>query len=47
MIQAIHELQDAGDVWKIERLDCREECEKIVTSAHPRLREELCGRNSK
>jgi myo-inositol catabolism protein IolC len=47
MIQAIHELQDAGDVWKIEGLDRREDCEKIVTSAHPRLREELCGRNSK
>jgi myo-inositol catabolism protein IolC len=37
MAQAIHELQDAGveaDVWKIEGLDRREDCEKIVTSAH-------------
>lgn len=36
MAQAIHELQDAGveaDVWKIEGLDRREDCEKIVASA--------------
>jgi len=35
MVQAIHELQDKGieaDVWKIEGLDRREDCEKIVTA---------------
>jgi 5-dehydro-2-deoxygluconokinase len=36
MVQAIHELQDAGvepDVWKIEGLDSREDCEKVVAAA--------------
>lgn len=36
MVGAIHELQDAGvepDVWKIEGLDQREDCEKIVEVA--------------
>jgi 5-dehydro-2-deoxygluconokinase len=36
MVQAIHELQDAGvepDLWKIEGLDRREDCEKMVTAA--------------
>jgi myo-inositol catabolism protein IolC len=36
MVQAIHELQDAGveaDVWKIEGLDRREDCEKVVSAA--------------
>lgn len=36
MVQAIQQLQDAGvepDVWKIEGLDCREDCEKIVATA--------------
>jgi myo-inositol catabolism protein IolC len=36
MVQTIHELQDAGveaDVWKIEGLDRREDCAKIVTAA--------------
>jgi myo-inositol catabolism protein IolC len=36
MVQAIEELQDAGvepDVWKIEGLDRREDCEKIVAAA--------------
>ncbi len=36
MIQAIEQLQDGGaepDVWKIEGLDLREDCEKIVTAA--------------
>src|SRR5215510_14094487 len=36
MVQAIHELQDAGvepDVWKVEGLDRREDCEKIVAAA--------------
>jgi myo-inositol catabolism protein IolC len=37
MARAIEELQDAGveaDVWKIEGLDRREDCEKIVEVAH-------------
>jgi myo-inositol catabolism protein IolC len=36
MAQAIHELQDAGveaDVWKIEGLDERDDCRKIVEAA--------------
>jgi myo-inositol catabolism protein IolC len=36
MAEAIQELQDAGvepDVWKIEGLDRREDCERIVTVA--------------
>src|SRR5215831_3252145 len=36
MARAIEELQDAGvepDVWKIEGLDRREDCEKIVAAA--------------
>src|SRR5262249_32318225 len=36
MVQAIHELQDAGveaDVWKIEGLNRREDCENIVAAA--------------
>lgn len=36
MIQAIHQLQDAGveaDVWKIEGLDRRDDCVKIVAAA--------------
>jgi 5-dehydro-2-deoxygluconokinase len=36
MVQAIRELQEAGveaDVWKIEGLDRREDCEKIVSIA--------------
>jgi myo-inositol catabolism protein IolC len=36
MVQAIHELQDAGveaDVWKIEGIDRKEDCEKIVAVA--------------
>ena len=36
MVQAIHQLQDAGvepDVWKIEGLDRREDCERIVAGA--------------
>ena len=36
MVQAIMQLQDAGvepDVWKIEGLDRREDCEKIVAAA--------------
>ena len=37
MVEAIKELQDAGvepDVWKIEGLDRREDCEEIVSAAH-------------
>jgi myo-inositol catabolism protein IolC len=37
MVKAIQELQDAGveaDVWKIEGLDLREDCEKVVAAAH-------------
>jgi myo-inositol catabolism protein IolC len=36
MVQAIEELQDTGvepDVWKIEGLDRREDCEKVVAAA--------------
>jgi 5-dehydro-2-deoxygluconokinase len=36
MVQAIHELQDSGvepDVWKIEGIDRKEDCEKVVTAA--------------
>src|SRR5215472_5903551 len=36
MVQAIHQLQDAGvepDVWKIEGLDRTEDCEKVVAAA--------------
>src|SRR5262245_33395802 len=36
MVQAIHELQDSGveaDVWKIEGIDRKEDCEKIVAAA--------------
>jgi myo-inositol catabolism protein IolC len=36
MVRALQELQDAGvepDVWKIEGLDRREDCEKMVTVA--------------
>ena len=37
MVQTIEQLQNAGvepDVWKIEGLDRREDCEKIVIAAH-------------
>jgi 5-dehydro-2-deoxygluconokinase len=36
MVQTIHELQDAGveaDIWKIEGLDHREDCVKVVEAA--------------
>jgi 5-dehydro-2-deoxygluconokinase len=36
MLQAIHEIQDAQvepDVWKIEGLDRRDDCERIVATA--------------
>ena len=44
MARAIEELQDAGveaDIWKIEGLDRREDCEKIVESAHRQNRERV------
>src|SRR5271168_2047002 len=44
MAQAIEELQDAEiepDVWKIEGLDRREDCEKIVASARRGGRDEV------
>jgi myo-inositol catabolism protein IolC len=44
MIEAIHELQDVGvepDVWKIEGLDRREDCERIVASARRGGRSEV------
>jgi len=44
MVQAIHQLQDAGvepDVWKIEGLDRREDCEKIVANARREGRERV------
>ncbi len=36
MIQAIHELQDTGveaDVWKIEGIETKEDCQKVVAAA--------------
>ena len=36
MVRAIHELQDAGveaDVWKIEGIERREDCERVVEAA--------------
>ena len=44
MARAIEELQDAGveaDVWKIEGLDRREDCEKIVAAAHRNNRDKV------
>jgi myo-inositol catabolism protein IolC len=44
MIQTIHELQDAGvepDIWKIEGLDRREDCEKIVAAARRNGRDKV------
>jgi myo-inositol catabolism protein IolC len=44
MLQAMQELQDAGvepDVWKIEGLDRREDCEKIVALARRGGREQV------
>jgi myo-inositol catabolism protein IolC len=44
MVQAISQLQDAGvepDVWKIEGLDRREDCEQIVATAHRGGREKV------
>ena len=44
MVQAIHELQDAGveaDVWKIEGLDRREDCENVVAAARRNGRDKV------
>jgi myo-inositol catabolism protein IolC len=44
MVRAIEQLQDAGveaDVWKIEGLDRREDCEKIVAAAHRNNRDKV------
>jgi myo-inositol catabolism protein IolC len=44
MVQAIQQLQDAGveaDVWKIEGLDRREDCVKVVAAAHRNGREKV------
>jgi myo-inositol catabolism protein IolC len=44
MIQAIEQLQDAGveaDVWKIEGLDRREDCERLVAAAQQSGREKV------
>jgi myo-inositol catabolism protein IolC len=44
MIQTIHEMQDAGvepDIWKIEGLDRREDCEKIVIAARRNGRDKV------
>jgi myo-inositol catabolism protein IolC len=44
MAQAIEQLQDAGveaDVWKIEGLDRREDCEQIVKVAHRKGRDKV------
>jgi 5-dehydro-2-deoxygluconokinase len=44
MVQAIEELQEAQvepDVWKIEGLDRREDCEKIVAAAHQHGRDNV------
>jgi myo-inositol catabolism protein IolC len=44
MVQAIEELQDAGvepDVWKIEGLDRKEDCKKVVAAARRGGRENV------
>lgn len=44
MVQAIQELQAAGvepDVWKIEGLDSRQDCERIVAAARANGRDEV------
>jgi len=44
MVQTIMELQDAQvepDVWKIEGLDRREDCEKVVAAARRRGRDNV------
>src|SRR5947207_2389367 len=44
MVQAIQELQDVGveaDVWKIEGLDRREDCQKVVVAARRNGRDKV------
>ena len=44
MVQAIEELQGAGvepDVWKIEGLDSRQDCERVVAAARAKGRDEV------
>lgn len=44
MVKAIEQLQDAGveaDVWKIEGLDRREDCEKVIVAAHRNGRDKV------
>src|SRR5262249_27519799 len=44
MVQAIHELQDAGveaDVWKIEGIERRADCEKVVAAARRAARDKV------
>lgn len=44
MVEAIHELQDAGvepDLWKVEGLDRREDCERVVAAARARGRDHV------
>ena len=44
MVQAIHELQDAGveaDVWKIEGLDSQQDCVEIVAAARRNGRDKV------
>jgi 5-dehydro-2-deoxygluconokinase len=44
MVRVIEELQDAGieaDVWKIEGLDRREDCEKVVAAARRKGRDRV------
>jgi len=44
MVEAIRALQDAGvepDVWKIEGLDCRADCENVVAAARRQGRNQV------
>jgi len=44
MVHAIHQLQDSGvepDVWKIEGLDRREDCERVVAAARRNGRDQV------
>ncbi len=44
MCAAIEQLQDAGvepDIWKIEGLDCRKDCERVVAAARRKGREQV------
>ena len=44
MVRTIHDMQDAGveaDVWKIEGLDRREDCEKMVAAARRKGRDKV------